>query len=332
MLVALDHARMRKLEDLRDVFVGHGFEQRDADHMETDDDARNESHERNNHHQPLDVAFAHLVDKGVLLVLQETDHEVSRQRDEDRVDEKEVERPDEEFYLPRRQTEARRAEGRYQRRGDRHTGDNGRGAVLPRLRHDTGQTAEQGDQHVVGRRHRAGQQLAAVRREGRHEEIDRRGDNRHDEHQRIVAQRLFEQLEIVDAQRKADAHNRAHDRRNEHGADNYGRRIDVQAERRDHRRKNQHPKVHPAEHHALADGRHDLVALRLVFVEAEVPPQEFTHLPHPERERAFYIMRIVRIFHFNMHYLSFIPLRPPPSPASVWVFRPARSRTPPWGP
>lgn len=111
MLVALDHTRMRKPEDLRDVFVGHGFEQRDADHMETDDDARNESHERNNHHQPLDVAFAHLVDKGVLLVLQETDHEVSRQRNEDRVDEKEVERPDEEFYLPRRQTEARRAEG-----------------------------------------------------------------------------------------------------------------------------------------------------------------------------------------------------------------------------
>ena len=33
-----------------------------------------------------------------------------------------------------------------------------------------------------------------------------------------------------------------------------------------------------------------------------------------------------------MHYLSFIPLRPPPSPASVWVFRPARSRTPPRGP
>ena len=284
---------MRKVEDLRHVFVGHGLEQRDADHVEPDDDTRDEGHQRDDHHQPLDRALADLVDEDLLLVLQKTHHGIGRQRDEHRIDEKEVEGADEKAELPRGQSEARRTEGRDEGRGDGHAGNYGRRAVLPRLRHDARQAAEQGDQHVVGRRHGARQQLAAVRRERRDEEIDRRGDDGDDEHQRQVAQRLLEQFEIVDAQREADTHDRAHDRRNEHRADDHRGRIDVQAQRGDHRGEDQHPEVDAAELHALRDGGHDLVALRLVLVEAETALHKFAQLPEPRRKRTFYLLCIV---------------------------------------
>ena len=227
MLVAFNHARVREVENLRNIFVGHGFEQRHPHHMKSDDNARDEGNQRNGHHQAFDVAFAHLVHKGLFLVLEKTHHGVGRQRDEHRVDEEEVKRADEKLYLPGSQAESRRAEGRNPRRGNRHARDNGRSPILARLCHDSCQTAEHGNQHVVGRRYGAGQQLAAVRRKGRHEEIDRRSDDCHNEHQRVVAQRLFQQFEIVDAQRKPDTHNRPHNRGNKHGPDNHGGRIDV---------------------------------------------------------------------------------------------------------
>lgn len=113
-----------------------------------------EGHQRDDHHQPLHVALAHLVDERLFLVFQEPHHGIGRQGDEYRVDEKEVERPEEKPYLPRGKAEARGTKGRDQRRSDRHARDHGRSAILPRLRHDTSQAAEQCDQHVVGRRAR----------------------------------------------------------------------------------------------------------------------------------------------------------------------------------
>lgn len=99
-LIALDHTRMGKIEYLRDIFVGRRLEKRHPDHVEPDDDARDEGHQRDDHHQPLHVALAHLVYERLFLVFQETHHGVGRQGDEYRVDEKEVERPEEKPDLP----------------------------------------------------------------------------------------------------------------------------------------------------------------------------------------------------------------------------------------
>ena len=296
VFAALDHPRLREVEDLGDVFVDRGLEDRNPHHAEADHDTRNEGRQRDNHHQALDVPLAGLVDEDLLLVLQEPHHEVGRKGDEDRVDEEEVEGPEEEAHLSRGQAETRRAEGRNQRRGDGYARDDGRGAVLARLRHDARQTAEQRDQHVVGRRNGARQQLAAVRRQRRKEKVDRRGDDRDDEHQHEVAQRLLQQVEVVDAQREPDSHDRAHDGRNEHRADDYGGGVDVQAQRGDHRGEDQHPEVHAPEDHALRDVGDDLVALRLVVLEAEAALQELAHVLDPGRKGGSQSLAVARGF------------------------------------
>ena len=237
------------------------------------------------------------------MVFQHPDDHVGRQRDEDRIDEKEVERPEEKPDLPRGKAEARGTKGRDQRRSDRHARDHGRSAILPRLRHDTSQAAEQCDQHVVGRRHGACQQLAAVRRQGRHQKIGCRGDNRHDEHQRIIAQRLFEQFEIVDTQREADAHDRPHDGRNEHGADNYGGRIDIQSQRRHHRCANQDPQIDAAKLRTLADVSSYFILRGLVILQTETVPYKGPEL-RPKSERMTGLLFQFTIFHIT-HLLFF---------------------------
>lgn len=60
-----------------------------------------------------------------------------------------------------------------------------------------------------------------------------------------------------------------------------------------HRGEDQHPEVDAAELHALRDGGHDLVALRLVLVEAETALHKFAQLPEPRRKRTFYLLCIV---------------------------------------
>jgi len=75
----------------------------------------------------------------------------------------------------------------------------------------------------------------------------------------------------------------------DHRADDHRGRIDVQAQRGDHRGEDQHPEVDAAELHALRDGGHDLVALRLVLVEAETALHKFAQLPEPRRKRRFYL-------------------------------------------
>ena len=97
------------------------------------------------------VSYTHL-EKRLLPVLQKPGKNISSQGDKNRIDEKQVKRPEEKTILSRRQTEPRRTERRHQRRSDRNARNNGRITILARLRHDTGHTAEKGDQHVVSRR------------------------------------------------------------------------------------------------------------------------------------------------------------------------------------
>ena len=273
-LLALDHARMFELELLLHVTVDGRFEERHPHHVQPDDDAGNERQERDEEHDPFDIPLARRIEELLLVVFQHPDDHVGRQRDEDRIDEKEVEGADEELELPRRKTEARRTEGRHQRRGDRDARNDRRIAILARLRHDTRQSAEESDQHVVSRRNRARQQLALRSAQRRNDEIERRGQNAHEHHEAEIAHRTLQQVEIVDADRQSHAHDRAHQRRNEHRADDDGRRVDIQAQGSHKRREYQHPEIRAAKIDPAADIVHHLVLQGAVLPQIETVPEK----------------------------------------------------------
>ncbi len=201
-------------------------------------------------------------------------------------------------------------------------GNNRRSAVLPRLGDHPGQAAEQRYQHVVNRGRGPGQQFAAVGRQGRNKEIEGRGDDGHDEHQRQVAQRLLKQLEVVDAQGQPGSHDGTHDGRDEHGADDDGGRIDIEPQRGYHRGENQHPQIDAAELDPLGDGGHHLVALGLVLVETETVAQELAPDPEllgDERPPGVRIV-VVRICHFTKSQIN----SPPLPGVRAWGVRRAR--------
>ena len=96
---------MFELELLLHVTVDGRFEERHPHHVQPDDDAGNERQERDEEHDPFDIPLARRIEELLLVVFQHPDDHVGRQRDEDRIDEKEVEGADEELELAKRKTE-----------------------------------------------------------------------------------------------------------------------------------------------------------------------------------------------------------------------------------
>ena len=187
---------------------------------------------------------------------------------------KKIESAEKIIQLERGQSVTGRTQRRHQRRCDRHAGNHGRSPVSPRLGDDTRQSAEESDQHVVSRRNRARQQLALRSAQRRNDEIERRGQNAHKHHEAEIAHRTLQQVEIVDADRQSHAHDRAHQRRNEHRADNDGRRVDIQAQRSYERRENQHPQVRAAKIDPATDIVHHLVLQGAVLAQIETVPEK----------------------------------------------------------
>jgi len=89
--------------------------------------------------------------------------------------------------------------------------------------------AEEGDQQVVDSRVGACLQLRGIHEvEGGHQEVERRRQERHANHDQQVLARDLKQADIVGAQGETQAENGAHQRRNEHGADDDSRGVDIQ--------------------------------------------------------------------------------------------------------
>ena len=89
------------------------------------------------------------------------DGEIGGQRNEDAVDEEEVEGPEQIMHVEGGQAVTHRAEGRHQGGGDGHAGDHG-ALLLAGGLDDAGHTAEEGDQHIVDGRVGAGKQFGGI--------------------------------------------------------------------------------------------------------------------------------------------------------------------------
>ena len=160
-----------------------------------------------------------------VLVLAETQqaHAAPRGKgDKDGVNEEQVKGAEKEMQVARRQSEARRTEGRHEGGGN---GD-ARYDVALAVRadgNDARRTAAEGNEHVVERGRGARQQLALHLREGREQEVDRRCEDADERGNAVVLRRTAKQRQVVGAQRKAYAEDGTHEGRDEHGTDNDGR-------------------------------------------------------------------------------------------------------------
>ena len=192
------------------------------------------------------------------LEVQVLDGQVGGQDDEDAVDDEEEHRPGEVVPAQVREAVSGRAQGRHQGGGDGHAGQDGT-PLLAAVLQDAGEAAEEGDQHVVDGRRRAGVELRRGDGLQRGDDVEERGeDQRHDDHDEQVHRGELQELGVSGPQRQAHADDRPHQRGDEHRADDDGRGIDAQAGRSDHDRAGKDPDVGAAE----GDGRADPVAGR----------------------------------------------------------------------
>ena len=152
------------------------------------------------------------------------------QGDVDGVDEEQVERPQEICELEGGDAVACSAERRHEGSGDGDARDD-IPLALRGYGEDAGCAAEESDQHIVDRGRRACQQFRMVLAHGRYEEVAGRGYHRESGGRRQVAQAPFQQFVVTDSHPQANAYDGPHEGRDEHGADDYGRRVGVQAQR-----------------------------------------------------------------------------------------------------
>lgn len=221
-----------------------------------------------------------MVEERLLLELHHPDTQVGGKADEDGVDEKQIEGAEEVVDVAGCQAESCRAEGRHERSGDGHSGQHV-ALALTAEGDDARRTATQGDEHVVERRRRAGEQLRLGLAERGEEEIDGGRDDADERGHKIVFHGPLQQLEVIDAHREAHADDGTHKRRYEHRTDDDGGGIDIQAEGGDEDGEHQDPEVRSVERHALAYLLGDGLLVLLVGHDIEILSQHDQD-PQPE--------------------------------------------------
>ena len=182
-----------------------------ANQVITQEKAGHDREENNQANIALHLLLALLVQEHLLGVFQQTNYQIGSQADKDRIDKEEVEGPKEIVQITTRQAKTSRTEGRHQGRSDRYTRDHV-AFVLRRAGHDTGHTTKEGDQHIIDRWLRTGQQLTLRLAQGREQEIKRGGNHAEERRRRQVAERALDQFKIGDTQSQAKAHDRPHQR------------------------------------------------------------------------------------------------------------------------
>ena len=157
------------------------------------------------------------------------------------------------------ETVAGGTERRHEGRGDGHSREN-RSALLAAVFQNSGHAAEKGDEDVVDGGAGTGLQFGGIhQRQGREQEKQRgsqQGDDHH--HQQVFAGR-FEQVHVVGAQRQSGADDGPHQRGHQHGTDDNGGGIHIQADGRQDDGEGQNPGVGAVE----PDGRLDALARAL---------------------------------------------------------------------
>ena len=232
------HLGIGVVEVLRDKPCGGYLEKVLLHHVVGEVDAGGHREDKNRIDNALDLFATLVIDKLLLRILHQLHPQRGGKGNEHRVDEKEVEGPEEIVEVARGQPESGRTQGRHQCRGNGHTGQHV-ALLLRRHGHDAGQPAEEGDEHVVDGGRSTGQQLAAGFVQGRNPEVDGRGNHTEECGHRQVAERPLDEFVVVDAQPQTYTHNGAHEGRNQHGADDDRRRVGVQPQRGDKYGKNQ---------------------------------------------------------------------------------------------
>ena len=198
--------------------------------------------------------------------------EIGGEGNEDGIDEEQVESAEEVEQVAGGQSVASSAERRHQCRGDGYAGNDV--ALVARAEgYDACRAAAEGDEHVVERRRRAGQQFRLRLAERRDEEVGGGRQHTDDGGHDVVLHGTLHQVDVVGAHGQSHADDGSHEGRNEHSADDDCRRIDIQAKRGNEDGKDEHPEVGTSKRHAIADLADDGLLLFAVGIQVEADAQ-----------------------------------------------------------
>ena len=145
------------------------------------------------------------------------------------IDGKKIEGSQQEAQLHGGNAVAGSAQGRHQGRGDGHPGDHV-ALLLPGVADAAGQTAEQGDQHIPYGGGGAGDHFAGGRRQRRQGKVDGGSDQTDDHLGAEASGGPAQHGQIADSQGVAHGEDPAHQRRHQHGADDYRRGVHIQTD------------------------------------------------------------------------------------------------------
>ena len=147
------------------------------------------------------------------------------------------------MQLPVGQAVTGGAQRRHERRGNGYARKHC-AALLAAILQDARQAAEQGDKHIVNGGAGAGLKLRGIhQRQGRYNEKEGGCHQRDEHHHQQVAPGRLEKVQVVGSQRQTGADNRAHERGDQHGADNHRRGVYIEAYRGDNNGKSENPDI-----------------------------------------------------------------------------------------
>ena len=262
-LVVIDETLAQSLVLLHDL-ARVNLEVALLDDVERGNQTRDDNHDENHRHPGGFETVFRAQGVGDGRVFEVLDPEESRQRDEDAVDDKEVERAAD-IGPVHREAIAHRAERRHQGGRNRYAGKH-RSLALAGVFQDAGQAAEECNQHVVNSGVGAGQQFRRIlQAEGAEEEIQGGSQNADAHHNGQVLERIEHQIPVQSAQTKPEAQDGTHHRRNEHRADDDGNGVDIQAHGGYHNGESQDENVGAPEGDVLANGRGGFLQRQVVL-------------------------------------------------------------------
>ena len=169
-------------------------------------------------------------------------HQRGGQGDKQGVDGEEVKCTQQETGLQGGKAVACGTERGHQRRGDGHAGDH-IPLFLPGVADHAGKAAEEGDEYVPDGGACAGDHLRRGLLQGRQQKIEGGGDQADGHLGAEAGQRPAHEGQVLHRQGVAQSEYAAHQRRNEHGADNDGGGVYVQADGGDENGQHQNPHV-----------------------------------------------------------------------------------------
>ena len=185
------------------------------------------------------------------------------------VDEIEIESSQEIKQIAGCQSESGSTEWRHQCCSDSHTRYDIT-FLLCSHSHYTSKTTDQGYEYVIDGRRSTCQQFRLHFIKRSECKIYCGGSDTEHSSYEITLQRALHKFEIVDTDSKSHTHNRPHKRRNQHGTDDYGSRIDIQSERGNKSGKHKNPQVCSTEFHSIADALNRELLILHTFVQVQI--------------------------------------------------------------